>query len=55
MEVEVPTVPGGWGTKEVDVFAAPPFLAPPFLDFLEAGGFEVPASPFLFLHITTML
>jgi hypothetical protein len=30
-------------------------VAAPFLDFLEACCFEVPASPFFFLHITAML
>jgi len=36
-------------------FLAPPFLAPPFLDFLVAGCFEVPASPFLFLHDSNII
>ena len=36
-------------------FLAAPFLTPPFLDFLEAGCFEVPASPFLFLHNSNVI
>ena len=36
-------------------FLAPPFLAPPFLDFLVAGCFEVPTSPFLFLHDSNVI
>jgi len=39
----------------IDVLAVAPFLAPPFLDFLVAGCFEVPASPFLFLHDTNII
>ena len=52
MEVEVVVVPGVLATAS---FLAPPFLAPPFLDFLEAGCFEVPASPFLFLHNSNVI
>ena len=37
------------------MLAAAPVLAPPFLDFLVAGCFEVPASPFLFLHDSNII
>jgi len=40
---------------DVAPFLAPPFLAAPFLDFLVAGCFEVPASPFFFLHDSNII